>query len=515
MALKRAKKPKRVAEMRDYWGIYRREAILASVLMQLLATLVVGGALVVAGARVDTFPFLITISATFLVSVPLNLFLVLFLLTPLRDLATSIAHAAGQKVDEPLPNPNLTRYESNGFHDLLLYVYENEDVDANNSKSSQNAQHHKALLTALNQTNTGIVIMNTAREITYANRAAPVAQVQGGALKLELLFDEPDEFSDWLTACQTNTVHAQKTWLRVPNKIVGSDDRRIFNITANFEQGSTAEVVLVAYDESSIYQPEDDGLDFISFAAHELRGPITVIRGYIDVLSLELDDQLTPEQKELFQRLIVSGNRLSGYINNILNTSKYDRRHLKIRLSEESLASIYRTISDDMQLRASSQRRQLVVDIPDDLPTVAADQSSIGEVMSNLIDNGIKYSNNGGIVRVSAAVDGNFVRVSVADNGIGMPGTVVSNLFHKFYRSHRSRETVAGTGIGLYICKAIVESHGGEISVSSAEGVGSTFSFMLPIYASVAEKLQNNEHLNTAFVADHGRFIKNHAKYSG
>ena len=170
MALKRAQKPKRVAEMRDYWGIYRREAILASVLMQLLATLVVGGALVVAGARVDTFPFLITISATFLVSVPLNLFLVLFLLTPLRDLATSIAHAAGQKVDEPLQNPNLTRYESNGFHDLLLYVYENEDVDANNSKSSQNAQHHKALLTALNQTNTGIVIMNTAREITYANR---------------------------------------------------------------------------------------------------------------------------------------------------------------------------------------------------------------------------------------------------------------------------------------------------------------------------------------------------------
>ena len=273
--------------------------------------------------------------------------------------------------------------------------------------------------------------------------------------------------------------------------------------------------MLIAYDESDIYQPEDDGLDFISFAAHELRGPITVIRGYLDVLSLELEDVLTAEQKELFQRLIVSGNRLSGYINNILNTSKYDRRHLKIHLSEESLARIYQTIRDDMNLRASSQHRQLVVDIPDNLPTVAADPSSISEVLSNLIDNGIKYSNNGGIVRVNAAVEGAFVKVSVGDNGIGMPANVVGNLFHKVYRSHRSRETVAGTGIGLYICKAIVESHGGTISVSSTEGVGSTFSFTLPVYASVAETLQANGHINTALVARHGESITNHATYSG
>ena len=340
---------------------------------------------------------------------------------------------------------------------MLLYIYKNNSADnADNTDNSHASQRYKTLLTALNQTNTGIVVMNTAGEISFANRAAPVAQTKEGVLKLELLFDEPDDFTNWLAACETNTVHAQQTWLRVPNKIIGDEDRRIFNVTASFEQGSAAEVVLIAYDESDIYQPEDDGLDFISFAAHELRGPITVIRGYLDVLSLELEDVLTAEQKELFQRLIVSGNRLSGYINNILNTSKYDRRHLKIHLSEESLAHIYQTIRDDMNLRASSQHRQLVVDIPDNLPTVAADPSSISEVLSNLIDNGIKYSNNGGIVRVNAAVEGAFVKVSVVDNGIGMPASVVGNLFHKFYRSHRSRETVAGTGIGLYICKAIV-----------------------------------------------------------
>lgn len=78
--------------------------------------------------------------------------------------------------------------------------------------------------------------------------------------------------------------------------------------------------------------------------------------------------------------------------------------------------------------------------------------------------------------------DGDFIKVAVEDHGIGMPGNVISNLFHKFYRSHRGRETVAGTGIGLYISKAIVESHGGKIGVISAEGKGSIFWFTVPIY---------------------------------
>ena len=97
-----------------------------------------------------------------------------------------------------------------------------------------------------------------------------------------------------------------------------------------------------------------------------------------------------------------------------------------------------------------------------------------------------------------------------------MPGNVVSNLFHKFYRSHRSRETVAGTGIGLYISKAIVESHGGSISVKSVEGEGSTFTVTLPQYSQVAEKLQAG-HTNNEQLIEHQSegWIKNHAMYRG
>ncbi|MNL34253.1 Adaptive-response sensory-kinase SasA [compost metagenome] len=168
-----------------------------------------------------------------------------------------------------------------------------------------------------------------------------------------------------------------------------------------------------------------------------------------------------------------------------------------------------------MELRAAAQNRVLGVSIATDLPTVAADRGSIGEVLGNLIDNAIKYSNEGGAVNVSAIAKGDFVEVSVEDHGIGMPGNVVSSLFHKFYRSHRSRETVAGTGIGLYITKAFVESHGGHVSVRSAEGEGSVFTFSLPIYATVAEKLKANNNSNESLIETSGGWIKNHSMYRG
>ena len=141
-----------------------------------------------------------------------------------------------------------------------------------------------------------------------------------------------------------------------------------------------------------------------------------------------------------------------------------------MHLVEGTIKSVYEMISDDMQLRANSQNRLLTVSFPTDLPTVAVDVASMSEVFGNLIDNAIKYSNEGGAINVTAKAAGDFVEVVFQDNGIGMPESVVSNLFQKFYRSHRSRETVAGTGIGLYISKAIVESHGGTISVRSEDG---------------------------------------------
>ena len=230
----------------------------------------------------------------------------------------------------------------------------------------------------------------------------------------------------------------------------------------------------------------------------------------------ELNDVLTNDQKALLGRLVVSANRLSTYVNNILNVSRYDRRHYRIELSEQHIDDIYNSIAEDMETRALAQDRRLTINIPKDLPTVAADPSSVAEVFTNLLDNAIKYSNENGLIEVTSQVSGDFVDTTVVDHGIGMPDTVVRNLFHKFYRSHRSRESVAGSGIGLYISKAIIESHGGNISVRSSEDKGSTFTFSLPIYATVEEKLKNSDNGNNEGVIQTGKnWISNHNMYRG
>lgn len=511
MAVEQKKRPPMI---RDYWPRYRKKAVVLTIVMQIAATLAIGGALIVGGVASLSISFWITLFAVLAASIGLNVVLLFQLITPLKDITSALTHISGEPTIVTPPNPNAKHFERDGFKPLLQLLYE---LASKEKPTDAPAQHAELELTdAMDETKSvGFIVLNGDRKVVYANDAAPIHIDPDEKKVIDLLFEKEDTLDSWLDACEENAVHAEKTWRRIADKVTGEEDRKIYDINASYQKGSRAEVVLTLLERTSEYQPEDDSLDFIAFAAHELRGPITVIRGYLDVLSDELEPKLDPDQVELLNRLIVSSNRLSSYVNNILNASRYDRRHLKVHLSEDSVAEIYDTINDDMQLRASAQNRLLSVHLPDDLPTVAADRGSVSEVFGNLIDNAIKYSNEGGFVNVTASVDGDFVKVAVEDHGIGMPGNVVSNLFHKFYRSHRSRETVAGTGIGLYISKAIVESHGGTVGVRSEEGKGSTFEFTLPIYATVAEKLKASDNSNEGLI-EHGEgWIKNHAMFRG
>lgn len=438
---------------------------------------------------------------------------------PAKDLLAAIIHVAGEPTTTTPPNPNDKRYAKNGFKQALQTIYELAGKETTTSPSSISIATHSNKMTAieaaLDQTSCGLVVLGHDRNVIYANKSAPVHETQDNTKALDLLFNGNDTLEAWLDECEQHSVHEEHTWTRIADHLPEEEGRRLFDVIATYEKGAANETVLTLIDRTTTYSVSEDELNFIAFAAHELRGPITVIRGYLDVLEEELDGVLKDDQHELFRRLTVSANRLSSYINNILNTSRYDRRHLKVHLNEDTLSGIFETIRDDMQLRANTQNRLLSVDIPTDLPTIAADRASISEVLGNLIDNAIKYSSEGGAINVMATKKGDFVEVAIEDHGIGMPGNVVSNLFQKFYRSHRSRETVAGTGIGLYISKAIVESHGGTISVRSEDGKGSTFTVALPIYATVADKLKSDDNNNEGLIEHGNGWIKNHSMYRG
>lgn len=503
----------------DFWPRYCKSGQMFIIVMQIALTLVIGLALVVSGIGLDSKAFFIVMFATILTSVLLNLLLFSVLSLPFKDLLTALTHVSGEPINRPMPSPNSRQYMEDGFKPVLQYVYDHAAAEIQvspNTELAANITNTELLEAAFKKTTSSVVILDSENQIVYFSANAPVIQDTTNTPQLELLFDNTDNLTIWLDSCRENSVHADKTWMRIPNKTVGNEDRRVFNIAAHYEKAAAAEVTLFFFDGTSQYQPEDDSLDFIAFAAHELRGPITVIKGYLDVLDVEVSPSLNADQKRLIERLIVSANRLSGYINNILSTSKYDRRHLRMHLREDTVKEVYAMISDDMALRAQSQNRLLSVELPQNLPTIAADRSSLSEVISNLIDNALKYSNEGGAVYVSAKQqDDRYVAISVQDNGIGMPANVVGNLFHKFYRSHRSRETVAGTGIGLYICKAIVESHGGTINVVSTEGHGSEFTITVPIYATVKDKILADGGTNDGIINTGNGWIKNHAKFMG
>lgn len=499
--------------MGGYWSKFRTRTYVIVTAAQCSVILVIMLALQLAGiTHLDVFWFFLTAFLAAVLQNIVTISLVHIIGKPFHDLIQAIVLTSGEPSTVAPPNPNNYAFDNDGFKDILQTVYE---LGARDSTQTPETTLDSVVKDGLNNTTTGIVIMDKNRKLVYHNRHAPIRTDTNDEEVLDLLFPEYDLLQDWLDKDVKNKLTAEHQWTRVSDKLPGEKDRRIFDVAASYHRNSAAEVVITLFERTGRYMPEEDELDFISFAAHELRGPITVIHGYLDVINDELGPKMQADQAELMQRLIVASNRLSSYINNILNASRYDRRHLQLYLAEESLRHIYDLIADDMQMRAQAQNRILVVDIPDMLPTVAADANAVSEVFSNLIDNAIKYSNEGGLVHVTARPVPGFIEVSVIDRGIGMPPNILPNLFHKFYRSHRSRETVAGTGIGLYICRAIVSSHGGTITARSVENEGSTFSFTLPIYDTVADKIMADGGRNTVLIEHGGGWINNHSMYKG
>lgn len=507
---------RRPVSMQSYLDHFQTQSFWLIVLAQaIIISAIAGIALVTKQYEIHSLTFWLMIGASFVIGISTHYVLLLYMSRPAIDLVKAIVHVAGEQTDSTPPNPNSPRYSNNGFREILQTIYELSSAASTPTAPSVQSETGDILKQGLADTSTGVIILNHERQVIYHNTKAPVFTNTNDQVMPELIFSGDMSLDEWLDNCEKHAVHAEHNWRKIPNKAPGDVERKFYDITASYQKGSRAETVLTLFDNTEIYAPEEDDMDFIAFAAHELRGPITVIRGYLDVLDDELAPVLENDQSELLGRLIVSSNRLSSYVSNILNASRYDRQHLKFHVSEQPINVAYDLIRDDMQLRAVAQNRLLIVNIPDDLPTVAIDPTSISEVLSNLIDNAIKYSNEGGQVLVTGKAVGNFVQISIEDHGIGMPSNVIGNLFHKFYRSHRSRETVAGTGIGLYISKAIVEAHGGTIDVRSVENKGSTFTFSVPIFSTVADKIDNDSNNNGRLIERGGGWIKNHSMYRG
>ena len=452
---------------------------------------------------------LISVSVLLVIESLVGYFLLKQTLKPIETIARCLIYIRGEPSNLPLPDRDNPKFIKSGLGLLLNTILDSASQNNNQPVTDEKYQIYRDILEALP---VGFIVMNPERKIIASNSLAPIHTAPDKKHSIQLDFTNTnDSLDDWLKQVCGNEIESEKIWSHVQNVAPNQPDRRVFDVIAHYRQNAPngAEIVVVTVDRTTEYWGEEDNADFVALAAHELRGPITVIRGYLDILEQQLGSQLTSEQHELIDRLNVSAKRLSSYVNNILNASRYDHKHLKLQLREVTIDSIMDYIKDDMALRAKTQNRTITWQVPAELPTVAADLSSISEVLANLIDNAIKYSHDGGQIEITARVEDGFVAISIADHGVGIPSVVASNLFSKFYRSHRSRDTIGGTGIGLFISRGIIESHGGHIGVQSTEGEGSTFTFTLPIYATVADKLETSAD-NESLIREGGSWIKNH-----
>ncbi len=234
--------------------------------------------------------------------------------------------------------------------------------------------------------------------------------------------------------------------------------------------------------------------DFIGFVAHELRNPLTTIRGYVQTILADEEHTLPDEVKqEFYEAIEADSDRLLDMINELLDVSRLEAgRALSLAVKPVSLRGLLEKLARRHKFyKYYTAQHSMTLDMADDLPGeegFQADEDKLNQVFSNLLSNAIKYSPDGGEIRLSAHVmPGDRVQIGVKDSGVGMTPDQASKLFRQYERLERDAiKNIPGTGLGLYLVKHLVELHGGQISAQSVTGEGSTFLVTLPFQPLVS-----------------------------
>jgi signal transduction histidine kinase len=227
--------------------------------------------------------------------------------------------------------------------------------------------------------------------------------------------------------------------------------------------------------------------EFVAVVSHEIRTPLTSVKGAVELLSDARYFKNTDQQSKLLSIAHANAERLLRLINDILDFSKLDSSSLPMTFEHQRLEPIVEQAAHNLRTLLEEHQIELAVRLPDDLPDLPIDAHRIAQVLTNLMSNAIKFSAEGGKIEIGAARDPDQLRVWVRDHGEGIAPQDLSKLFRKFSQIDSSATRKAGgTGLGLVICKGIVEQHGGRIGVDSALGQGTTFTFTLPLQASGA-----------------------------
>ena len=358
----------------------------------------------------------------------------------------------------------------------------NKMAESSRSRMETITSDRNKLLAILAGMTEGVVAVDENERVVHMNEAAGKILK---ALPIESLGKPIWDVTRVGQVCQvlTNTLREKRDLqegLRLPTR---SNDLIVEMYTSPLldGQGDIAGAVVVLHDVSRLQRLETVRRDFVANASHELKTPITAIRGLVETL---IDDkEIAPERQERFlAKIRDQSSRLSAIVTDLLTLSRLeaatdDSGYAPLDLREPVLAS-----AQTLASAAEEKEIALETQVPETPVKVAGDEEALGQVITNLLDNALKYTPTGGKVGVHLTSEGGNAVVEVQDSGIGIEPKDRDRIFERFYRvdKARSRE-LGGTGLGLSIVKHIVLAHNGQVSVDSTPGVGSAFRISLPL----------------------------------
>ena len=237
-------------------------------------------------------------------------------------------------------------------------------------------------------------------------------------------------------------------------------------------------VIALVRDVSHFRQAEELQSTFISVISHELKTPVALIKGYVGTLrrkDVSWDSKTVQDSLEVIEE---EADHLAELIENLLDASRLEAGALAINATDLSLGALARRLAERFSTQTDAHR--FVIEFPEDFPVILADEQRIGQVVLNLISNAVKYSPEGGEIHITGETHPENVVVCVKDEGPGIAPNDIPHIFDRFYRADSAQKTTKGAGLGLYLTRAILEAHKGNIWADSDPGTGARICFSLP-----------------------------------
>ena len=328
--------------------------------------------------------------------------------------------------------------------------------------------------TLIEATNDGMLVVDPQLRVRFANEAAH-----------NILADAPDEVLRQVFPLSGEPGGATEVLVRP-----SSDESFTFEMKAVEIEWEGEEVALVTLHDVNERKKAEMAMvdldrmksEFIGAVSHELRTPLHSIRGFNKLM---LEGKVTDPQvqQEFLTIAVKQSEHLNSLINDLIDVSSLEAGQFSVRKDPvPDLAELIHGMAQECFSLALEKNIAIVEEVTESLPAVEADRSRLGQVLLNLLNNAIKFSDDDGKVMITAAPEGDQVLFQVRDFGIGIPQEAIPCLFDRFYRvDNSSTRNTGGSGLGLYISRQIVEAHGGRIWAESQPDQGSTFSFTIPV----------------------------------